>query len=58
VEAPWSPASRSRAECARIAIVGKYTQLHDAYLSVSEACTTRALPGQRRVEILWIDSET
>ena len=41
----------------RIAIVGKYVQLADAYLSVSEALRHAAAMQDARVEIDWIDSE-
>jgi CTP synthase len=42
----------------RIALVGKYVQLEDAYLSVSEALRHAAALQDARVEIDWIDSET
>jgi CTP synthase len=42
----------------RIALVGKYVQLEDAYLSVSEALRHAASLQDSRVEIQWIDSET
>ena len=41
----------------RIALVGKYVQLEDAYLSVSEALRHAASLQDGRVEIDWIDSE-
>ncbi|HXD54890.1 MAG TPA: CTP synthase, partial [Solirubrobacteraceae bacterium] len=41
----------------RIALVGKYIQLEDAYLSVSEALRHAASLQDARVEIDWIDSE-
>ena len=41
----------------RIALVGKYVQLEDAYLSVSEALRDAASLQDSRVEIDWIDSE-
>jgi CTP synthase len=41
----------------RIALVGKYVQLEDAYLSVSEALRHAASLQDSRVEIEWIDSE-
>ncbi len=40
----------------RIALVGKYVQLKDAYLSVSEALRHAAALKYSRVEIDWIDS--
>ena len=42
----------------RIALVGKYVQLHDAYLSVAEALRHAGYALDCRVEIEWIDSET
>jgi CTP synthase len=41
----------------RIALVGKYIQLEDAYLSVSEALRHAASLKDSTVEIDWIDSE-
>jgi CTP synthase len=41
----------------RIALVGKYVQLEDAYLSVCEALRHAASLQDSRVEIDWIDSE-
>ena len=41
----------------RIAIVGKYVQLEDAYLSVSEALRHAAALQDARVRIEWVDSE-
>jgi CTP synthase len=41
----------------RIALVGKYVQLEDAYLSVSEALRHAASLRDARVQIEWIDSE-
>ena len=40
-----------------IAVVGKYTGLRDAYISLSEALTHGGLSNNVRVEIRWIDSE-
>lgn len=40
-----------------IAVVGKYIQLHDAYLSVVEALKHGGISCRVKVEILWIDSE-
>lgn len=41
----------------KIAMVGKYTQLHDAYLSVVEALKHGGISAKAKVEILWVDSE-
>jgi CTP synthase len=42
----------------RIGLVGKYVQLEDAYLSVSEALRHAASLQDSKVKIEWIDSET
>ena len=42
----------------RIALVGKYTQLHDAYLSVVEALNHAGTANDAIVEMQWVDSET
>ncbi len=41
----------------RIGIVGKYVQLHDAYLSVAEALAHAGFHLGAKVKIEWIDSE-
>ena len=40
-----------------IGLVGKYVQLHDAYLSVAEALRHAGYANSADVEIKWIDSE-
>lgn len=40
-----------------IAMVGKYIQLHDAYLSVVEALKHGGIAARANVKIRWIDSE-
>ena len=42
---------------ARIALVGKYVQLHDAYLSVAEALKHAGLAHGVEVEIDWVDAD-
>ena len=42
----------------RIALVGKYVQLHDSYLSVAESLRHGGWHNGVRVEIDWVDSET
>ena len=42
----------------KIGLVGKYVQLHDAYLSVAEALRHAGYALDAKVEIEWIDSET
>ena len=41
----------------RIAMVGKYVDLPDAYLSVSEALRAGAFANDARVEIVWVTSD-
>jgi len=41
----------------RVALVGKYTALRDAYLSVVEALTHGGIENGVRVQIEWIESE-
>lgn len=41
----------------RVALVGKYVELHDAYLSVAEALRHGGYENGARVEIKWVDSE-
>ena len=49
---------KNRTKNVKIAIVGKYVQLHDAYLSVAEALRHAGYEHEAFVEIEWIDSET
>ncbi|MFA4838044.1 MAG: CTP synthase [Candidatus Neomarinimicrobiota bacterium] len=41
----------------RIAICGKYTQLHDAYKSIVESFVHAGVENDARVEISWIEAE-
>ena len=52
VEAYHSPK-----ETVKIGLVGKYVELHDAYLSVAEALRHGGIANRAEVEIKWIDSE-
>lgn len=47
----------NRKRKAKIALVGKYVQLHDAYLSVAEALNHGGFETDTNVEIRWVDSE-
>ena len=40
-----------------IALVGKYTQLHDAYISVVEALKHGGIKNKTAVNIKWVDSD-
>ncbi|MDD6966916.1 MAG: CTP synthase [Firmicutes bacterium] len=48
----------SRSKKVTIGLVGKYVQLHDAYLSVAEALRHAGYAHGATVSIKWIDSET
>ena len=49
---------KNRNKKVTIGLVGKYVQLHDAYLSVAEALRHAGYVYGARVQIKWIDSET
>ena len=49
---------KSRKKLVKIALVGKYVKLHDAYLSVAEALRHAGYENGSKVDILWVDSET
>ena len=55
-EEPIARAERASREV-RIALVGKYVQLEDAYLSVCEALRHAAAQQDAKLHIDWIDSE-
>ena len=41
----------------KIALVGKYVSLHDAYISVVEALKHGGIANKAEVDIAWVDSE-
>lgn len=41
-----------------IALVGKYVELHDAYISVVEALSHGGLPNDADVSVRWVDSSS
>lgn len=47
----------ARSKTVRIALCGKYVQLHDAYLSVAEALIHAGFENDAKVEISWVDTE-
>jgi CTP synthase len=49
IESPSTPV--------RIGLVGKYTQLADAYLSVIEALNHAGVHHRGKIEVRWVDSE-
>ena len=48
---------KNRSRKCTIGLVGKYVQLHDAYLSVAEALRHAGFALGSRIDIKWIDSE-
>ena len=50
-------AIKNRSQSVTIGLVGKYVQLHDAYLSVAEALQHAGFFLDAKVNIRWIDSE-
>ncbi len=58
--AEWEQLVQRIRECnelVTIALVGKYVQLHEAYLSVWEALKHSAIYHGRKLELLWVDAE-
>ena len=49
---------KNRAYTVKIGLVGKYVQLHDAYLSVAESLRHAGYFLNTHIKIDWIDSET
>ncbi len=47
---------RSPKDKVKIAIVGKYTELHDAYLSICESLTHAGIANKLDVEVMWINA--
>ena len=47
----------AREKTVKIALCGKYVQLHDAYLSVAEALRHAGYENKAFVEIKWVDTE-
>lgn len=51
-------ALRNPAQTVKIAMVGKYVELHDSYISVNEALKHGGIATRSAVDIQWIDSES
>lgn len=51
-------ALRNPVQTVKIAMVGKYVELHDSYISVNEALKHGGIKTKSAVDIHWIDSET
>jgi CTP synthase len=57
----WAEISRRASDASdrvKVALVGKYVALQDAYLSVSEALRHAGFHHDCRIEIDWVDSES
>lgn len=50
-------ALRNPSQTVKIAMVGKYVELHDSYISVNEALKHGGIETRSAVDIRWIDSE-
>lgn len=50
-------ALRNPVQTVKIAMVGKYVELHDSYISVNEALKHGGIATRSAVDIHWIDSE-
>ena len=50
--------AKNLTESVRIAMVGKYTALHDSYLSVVEALKHGGIGNKVDVDIKWVESDT
>lgn len=48
---------KNRTKTVKIALVGKYVKLHDAYLSVSEALSHAGYEYGAKISLEWVDSE-
>ena len=48
---------KSRSKIVKIAIVGKYVKLHDAYLSIMESLNHAGYEYGAHINIKWVDSE-
>lgn len=51
-------ALRNPVQTVKIAMVGKYVELHDSYISVNEALKHGGISTRSKVDIHWIDSES
>lgn len=51
-------ALRNPTDTVKIAMVGKYVELHDSYISVNEALKHGGIATRSAVDIDWIDSES
>jgi CTP synthase len=55
----WVDLTKAQAhtsDTVKIALVGKYTSLHDAYISVSKAFEHAAMYCRKTLELVWVDA--
>ncbi|MDR1391214.1 MAG: CTP synthase [Holosporales bacterium] len=60
IKSQWDPIIKtiiSPKKNVKIAIVGKYVKLKDAYISLNQAIIHGGIANEAKVEILWIDAE-
>ncbi|MDR0883690.1 MAG: CTP synthase [Oscillospiraceae bacterium] len=50
--------AQNLSDCVHIALVGKYIELHDSYLSVVESLTHAGIACGCKICVDWVDSET
>ena len=56
--ATWRSVVMQSYDCAvDIALVGKYVEMHDAYMSVVKALEHSAMRLRRRLNLIWVDAE-
>lgn len=48
---------KSMKDLVKIALVGKYVELHDAYISIVESLKHSGIHHETKLEVLWINSE-
>ncbi len=49
---------KTKRDAVKVALIGKYVDLHDAYMSVTESLTHAGLHHDINVEVVWVNSET
>ncbi len=49
---------KAERKAVKVALIGKYVDLHDAYMSVTESLTHAGLHHDINVEVVWVNSET
>lgn len=52
-----SVVTREHETCINIALVGKYVEMHDAYLSVVKSLEHSSMHLRRKLNLVWVDAE-